>query len=353
MKIAISSDFHLTEDEKHFERYYSLKSILEKLKEKNINTFIIAGDLFDRNYTNHFKFDSIAKKFNQINFFIIPGNHDHLLKNAQFEANNIKIIENTQLFKFSENLSILFVPFVPDTSMDEAIITYFKKLKEIPKKWILIGHGEYLNLNSPENPYEKGNYMSLTKNILKRYKPHLTILGHIHKPMDFKDENLFYPGSPCSIDHTEIGKRYFIILNLHNLTLKREEVETKYLFFDENFFLMPYEDEENMVGKNIEKMIERWEISESDLKKVNLKLNLIGFTNDIKKVIQIITKKFKEKGINEINLNRERLHTITSKKNISMKLKIVNEVLKEIEKYKFENGLKDKVILNVIAKIFG
>jgi len=76
MKIAVTADTHLTDKNEYPERYNSLNNILDKLSSEGINTLIIAGDLFDESYQNYSEFDEITATYDNIDFHIVPSNHD-------------------------------------------------------------------------------------------------------------------------------------------------------------------------------------------------------------------------------------------------------------------------------------
>ena len=91
MKIGIIADLHLKGKETTPERYEALEYVLQELKNRNVKTLIISGDLFDKNYNNYSDFEEIAERFHDIDFYIIPGNHDAGLKNRYFSSKNIHI----------------------------------------------------------------------------------------------------------------------------------------------------------------------------------------------------------------------------------------------------------------------
>lgn len=64
MKIAITADIHLTNRERHPERFHALENILDQLVDQEVNTLIIAGDLFDASCTTPGLFEDVVKKKN-------------------------------------------------------------------------------------------------------------------------------------------------------------------------------------------------------------------------------------------------------------------------------------------------
>ena len=90
MKIAVTADVHL--NEKHNERFDAFKNIVNQVKNKKIKYLIVAGDLFDQDDTNYSYFDEYCKKNKEIDFLIIPGNHDLNLTQSHFTVTNITVL---------------------------------------------------------------------------------------------------------------------------------------------------------------------------------------------------------------------------------------------------------------------
>lgn len=207
MKFAITADVHLKTKNETPERYKAVESIFEEIKRREIDSIIIAGDLFDRDFSNYNDFDSLCKNFPGVKITLIPGNHDYQINNRFFTSSNIEVINESQIREL-EGLSILFIPYDSAKSIDEALSEYAREQK-FPERWILVGHGDYITGNRELNPYEPGFYMPLTSKSILKYSPLKIFSGHIHKPSEFG--RVFYPGSPCGLDITETGKRRFLI----------------------------------------------------------------------------------------------------------------------------------------------
>lgn len=94
MKIAITADCHLTKVEDHPERYQAFENILDQLVERGIEILVVAGDLFDKGMTNYADFDKIyrKKKYQAIQIYTLPGNHDPGLEAGYFTSKNVHVI---------------------------------------------------------------------------------------------------------------------------------------------------------------------------------------------------------------------------------------------------------------------
>mgnify|MGYP001576473715 FL=1 len=138
MKIAVTADLHLKSREECPERWNALENIINQMLAEDIKILIIAGDLFNIESQNYSEFDEFCKqkKYEQIKFYIIPGNHDSNISSRHFTAHNIEIFNNPHLIQLGEPpLSFFFLPYIPDKSMGLDIAKYKDTLSE---RWILI-----------------------------------------------------------------------------------------------------------------------------------------------------------------------------------------------------------------------
>lgn len=337
MKIAITADVHLKGKDETPERYKALEDILQQLKNSSINYLIIAGDLFDREFSNYNEFDSICHKYSPINLLIIPGNHDYQIEQRFFTSSNVEIIKNITI-KNIGGVHVLFVPYEMAKSLDESLAEYCHNEK-LPEKWILIGHGDYITGNRELNPYEPGFYMPLTTKSITRYNPLRVFLGHIHKPSDFG--RVTYPGSPCGLDITETGRRRFIIYDAGADSLHTASVHTEKIYFNEVMLLLPNEEENQFLEENIKKMIESWQINNEELNRVILRLSLTGYVSDLYEIVKNLKNLISNYGIaiykNEIDLSKIKL----LKDIESERLYLLDKI-----KGKIENLNKDKLYVS-------
>jgi len=289
MKIAITADIHLKADGKYPERFNALKNICDQLLIEGIENLIIAGDLFDIESQNYALFDELCKnkKYSNIKFYIIPGNHDLTLNQKHFTAENIKVFSQPCIANFNDcPTGFLFIPYTPGKPMGEIIAKYRQAL---PEGWILIGHGDYLSGIrdiKDKNTYEVGIYMPLARTDIEFYTPSRVILGHIHKSVQLG--KVYYPGSPCSMDINETGRRNFFTLDLNDLAITSKTVDTDYIFFNETFIALPLPDEFDYVKNRIAGIIESWKLSKDEIPKARIRLKVKGFTSDKKRLEKVI-----------------------------------------------------------------
>jgi DNA repair exonuclease SbcCD nuclease subunit len=286
VKIAITADIHLKTDREYPERFNALKNILDQLVDEGIRDLIIAGDLFDINSQNYSLFDELCKeeKYRGIDFYLIPGNHDSSITSKYFTADNIKIFDKPSFQTFGDSGCIFFfIPYLTGKSMGETIAKYREDLEG---QWILIGHGDYLAGVKDPNTYEKGVYMPLGRSDIEYYAPLMVILGHIHKKVEAG--RVYYPGSPCSMDINETGRRRFIILDLGDMSISERTVNTDYIFLNEKLIVLPTENEFDDIENKIAGLIESLNLSGEETAKVRLRLKVKGYTSNRKKLKDIL-----------------------------------------------------------------
>ena len=286
MNIAVTADLHLTTRENRPERFHALENILDQLVEQEINTLIIAGDLFDATCTTPGEFENVVKKnkYSKIDLYIIPGNHDPVLSEGTFTLKNIKYITKPQLIEISGSCPILFIPYIQNSSIGEALAA--GQFPVEPDSWVLVGHGDWLASSVQKNKYESGIYMPLSGRDLLLYKPKKVFLGHIHAQTD--SSIVHYPGSPCAVDPTETGYRSYIVVDSSTWQVSRCVVETDQLFFSEQIMVLPLEEEEIYVRNLLSSRINSWNISPTNRSKVRVRIKARGYSRDRAELERVI-----------------------------------------------------------------
>ncbi len=288
MKIAITADVHLTSLDKNPERYHALENILDQLVDIGINTLIIAGDLFDQTCNNPGEFEELVKnsKYGQCTFYIIPGNHDPVLAHGAFAYKNIKYITKPQLLEIPQSNPFLLIPYQPNISMGEALVS--AGFSFIPDEWILIAHGQWQNSTKLLNNYEQGVYMPLTSRDLHLYKPRKVFLGHIHACMD--TPVVHYPGSPCGLNPTETGIRSFLIYDSKIGRVERKQVETDVIYLQDWITIFPQADERSYLKEVVSQKIANWHLDDSQKKRAKARLIIRGYSTNRDSILQGITE---------------------------------------------------------------
>jgi exonuclease SbcD len=351
MKIGITADVHLANRKDHPERYNALTDILNKLTQKKINVLIIAGDLFDASYDNYSEFDKILSQYKDISIHVIPGNHDPTIDNTMFTSKNLEIyLEPTLKGIDDSKYKFLFLPYQKETVMGESIALHKDDLE--PNKWVLIGHGDWESRMKMPNPLEPGVYMPLSQKDINLYKPAFVFLGHIHKPID--EESMSYLGSPCGLDITEAGKRRFIIFDTKNIGVESHPVETDIIYFDETFLILPLKNEDVYVREQIQKRIKRWNITDTEKAKTEVRIKLRGYSTDIRKLNEVVNDEFKDYalyGEDGIDVSEVFISRNLDLEEISRKvIDSVNEIEWETGSYK---PSREDILFHALKTVYG
>ena len=350
MKIGITSDLHLTTSQQNPERFAALENIFAQLNRLAIAHLIIAGDLFDVKYDNFAEFESICRlpANRHIRIYIIPGNHDVNISQSGITVENVRVISKPEIVSFdSENTNFLFLPYLEGKSMGDMIQVFSNTIES--EKWVLIGHGDWLGNVKDVNPYEPGIYMPLSQRDLDTYKPSRVFLGHIHA--SYNGEKVYYAGSPCSIDITETGRRYFLIFDTLSNNVENRIVDTAFLNFNKTFTVFPMENETDEIEVKLKGWVDAWGLTPEEKPKARVRVKFAGYSND-KNVLNRVIKNtlsdfqlYEEPDLSEVSLNTD-----------STRGYIVNLVSEKINQSSWMDGIgipdKDQVLLDAIRIIY-
>ena len=174
--------------------------------------------------------------------------------------------------------------------------------------------------------------MPLSRSDIDYYKPAKAILGHIHKKMELG--KTFYVGSPCGLDINETGKRSFLILDTNNLNIIPKTVDTDYIFFNETLIALPTENEFDFIKNKILDMVKKWDLSESEISKARIRLEVKGYTSDKKQLETVIKDTLREIAFyNDEEPDLAEVAVFNDPERIS----IVEKVKEEIEKLEWNS----------------
>lgn len=289
MNIALTADLHLTTRLDHPERYSALEDILSQMRLSSIQTLIIAGDLFDTSQNQFTDFERLCKEHADVQFLIVPGNHDPSLRNQQIAVPNMHIFTRPELHCLEpESIPFFFLPYEKGKTMGERIAEVEPQLS--PNHWVLVAHGDYLESLREANPYEDGFYMPFTRRDLVAFQPARAFLGHIHLPAD--RDPVFYTGSPCGLDITETGPRRFLVYDLCSDRVESRRVNSAVIFINETLTIFPMENEAEYLQQKTRAMIRKWDLSPIEIPKVRLRLKVNGFSSDRESLLRILYECF-------------------------------------------------------------
>lgn len=229
-KILIAADLHLSISEKSYS-FSVFDEILENAK--NYDALFLLGDTFNTFEDAEKLKEEFSKKseiYNK-NIYLLKGNHEYLksgginLSKLKF-ADNIKIIENIDFINL-DNLDILAIAFSENYNIDNDFLKRVENLKE--KNRIFLGHGIVEGTLWAIEENEESAFIPIE--IIKRVKPNLAIVGHIHKQMEINIENIniIYIGSArvWRKSKSEIGARKCLALNIDCDSITKNYIDLK------------------------------------------------------------------------------------------------------------------------------
>ena len=353
MRIAVAADLHLTSHEDHPERYHALENILERMSGERIDRLVLAGDLFHETSQNYAEFEKLCRhtKYRHVHFHIIPGNHDKRLTPAMFAADNIIIHSTPEIQRFDlMSLPFLFLPYQKARTMGEMIAPFIPELA--PEKWILVGHGDWVEGMREVNPIEPGVYMPLTRTDLESYRPLRAILGHLHKPID--KSIVHYPGSPCPLDITETGRRRFLIIDSETGAVTPESVDTDILYFQASLMALPVEDEQEYLRSQMDVHLKAWNVTEAEKSRARVRVKVQGYTADKKRVMETVKTGFQ--GFTFYQDAGPNLDGVSLSEDME-RAEIAGRVWKTIEGLRWpgdeQEPSKDQILLEALHVIYG
>lgn len=287
MKIAVTADIHLATKRDYPERYNALENILGQVEDENIETLLIADDLFDRDFHNYAEFEKLCKKHPQIQLHIIPGNHDVNIGGKSIVGPNVHIHTIPTAVEIGST-TFLFIPYEDKTKMSDRIASLEWEIKG--KDWVLIGHGDYYGGTKELNPLEPGTYMPLSRKNVETFAPRAVFLGHIHKPVNWGD--VYYPGSPCGLHISEVGKRRFLVFDTADGSVAPMVVATDVLYFEESFVIVPLDNEVPLLKQEIANRIKSWNLDPTEYSKVILRVEATGYAMDRSAILSALREGF-------------------------------------------------------------
>lgn len=300
-KILIAADLHLSLTEKSYS-FSVFDEILENAK--NYDALFLLGDTFNTFEDAEKLKEEFSKKseiYNK-NIYLLKGNHEYLksgginLSKLKF-ANNIKIIENIDFINL-DNLDILAVAFSENYNIDNDFLKRVENLKE--KNRIFLGHGIVEGTLWAIEENEESAFIPIE--IIKRVKPNLAIVGHIHKQMEINIENIniIYIGSArvWRKSKSEMGTRKCLALNIDCDSITKNYIDLKsageYRVYNLNI---------NDIDLKIENIYKNWNYKDIiDINIYGIIEDEIQLENKKKEIINKYSKYAREINIKSANL---------------------------------------------------
>lgn len=201
-----------------FDQWENFSKVCTFVKNENIDIFLIAGDLFEREY---FTLSSMKRLLSilediKIPVFIVCGNHDFLDANSLY--NNVKIPANVHIF------SNKFSYFDLDDLKTRIFgISYDKEYFNISLPQADI-RKDYTNILLIHGIVDEGNFLKIDKSYAENFD--YVAMGHIHKGGKVYD-NTYYSGSLEPLSFKEDGDHGFIFVDFLKNELKFVKTQIK------------------------------------------------------------------------------------------------------------------------------
>lgn len=220
--------------QRRLEQREVFKQIIEYIKENQIDLLFICGDLYEHDYVKQSTIEYINSLFLQIpntSIYIIPGNHDPIVKNSYYAdfnwSPNVEIFTEKLEVKHTEQVDIYgfgFNEFYMKSNQISQI-----QIKNSDKVNILLTHG---SLDSSSD--EEKQYNPLSKQQLKQLGFDYIGLGHIHKPLyQQENQNIIYPGSTIALGFDELGKHGMVVGEIK----ENKKIEIEFVPLDKKEFI--------------------------------------------------------------------------------------------------------------------
>ena len=272
MRLLHTSDWHLGQNfmgkSREEEHKAFFKWLIELINRENIDTLIVAGDIFDisspPNYALelYYNFLKELKNSNCKNIVIIAGNHDSIatLKASRelLKMLNIYVIASGDdsedkiiPIKSGNTLEAIIcaVPFLRDSvirksesflkhedkemalnvALKEYYASIYKEAKAISKDVPIVATGHFTTVGSKSSESEReiyiGNMLNISSDFLaKRFD--YTALGHLHINQQVGESSVYYSGSPIALSFSEAKSKKFVnIVEFNKKVPKVELVE--------------------------------------------------------------------------------------------------------------------------------
>lgn len=242
MKLLHSADWQLGKCFKQFgdkapelrqARFDTLRRALQMARDRHVDAFVIAGDLFEDNEIDDATVCaavSIFAEFSEVPIFILPGNHDPFTgpgcvwsrKTFLAAPNNVRVFRSAEAVEINGGF-LVASPLQQKNSTLDPSLKLVGLAANLPKEKIQVGitHGA-LAIPSKHEP----NDFPIALNAAPRAGLDYLAVGHWHNWLLNDDGRLLMPGTPETdeFDQTESGYLALVELKERGLPPKIEKL---------------------------------------------------------------------------------------------------------------------------------
>ncbi len=346
MTTALTADVHISS--RHPERGRALKNIVADAKGRGVQEVIIAGDCFDGPVSDASLIDSLADGSMKIT--LLRGNHDSTLRKDFFTSPGVEVVEEPLLRR--GRVPMLLLPYREGDSMGNVIsrLPCREELKD--KNWVLISHGDFGRFTAEEKGGEKG-YFPLTRRDLQRYRPALTILGHIHRGHEAA-QGIHYTGSPWPLDITERGPRTYLVLDEERLFLERCPVPGAAVNEIVTLPVVPGTEEARQVEGRLIDFLKNFQASHRiDAGALTLRVVARGYALDRAGIASVIKETCAAGGVSLESIDLEGLRPLENRELLDLAAEVVRGVKEFNLDYPADEITEDDVIEKALEIVYG
>lgn len=228
-------------------RFTTLRCALEIARDRKVDAFVIAGDLFEDNEVDDAvvrRVVSLFSDFSGFSTFILPGNHDPFTgpgsvwnrQSFQSAPKSVRVFRGAEIAEL-DNGFIIASPLLQKKSTIDPSLKLVELAKQLPDGKIKVGvtHG------SPDIPsLREDNDFPIAINAATRAQLDFLCLGHWHSWLLEDNGRMLMPGTPepDAFDRRDCGSVALIEINERGAQPKIEKLSVATMgwhTFDFNF----------------------------------------------------------------------------------------------------------------------
>lgn len=227
MKVLITADLHLSEDEPA--RLEALQWLVRRGSEEGVDAMLIAGDLFDSNRALRALKGELLSSRSEIGvefpILTVPGNHDSDLSSSSYLGEEFIVLDESSgpvtISANGEDLLVIGLPY--QKGRNRAFRDNRTSDVVESENVLFLTHGSLID---SENEYilqginrqEEENDHLIFRRDFSELNYDCVVLGHWHQASYLKGTgtDFLYPGSPLPISRRELGRKWYWLLEIRD-----------------------------------------------------------------------------------------------------------------------------------------
>lgn len=240
---------------------------------------VVCGDVFESNHVQRQllvrAFEKMAA-FPQLNFFLLPGNHDPLDASSIYNSptfihhcpENVKVLKGPEPVQVKPGVELVSAPWLNKHPTTDLVEVACGKLEQTGSLRIVVGHGT-IDSMSPDPNDPKVIVLDRLEEQIHAGLIHYVALGDRHSTTSVGTTGrVYYSGAPEPTDYDEIDPGNALIVDLHT---DHVDVEVEHL----GKWRFLSRDWQMSSDKDIE-AVEGWLSSLEDKDRTIIKMSIVG-----------------------------------------------------------------------------